>query len=99
MAGQRRGETEGTGPRAPSVTGRAPGPGTGVPPTGAARLPGGIGATARRACLALRVVERDRPRAAGAVHKAAGARRVPPALPRHMRYVHAPAPEVRHDET
>lgn len=47
---------------------------------------------------ALRVVEHNGSGAIGDVDDAEGARSVPPALPGHVRHIHAPPPEVSHQE-
>lgn len=47
---------------------------------------------------ALRVIEHNGTGAIG-VDDAARARGLPPALPGHLRHVHAPLPEVSHQET
>lgn len=47
---------------------------------------------------ALRVVEHNGTGAIGDVDDAAGARGVPPALPGHLRHIHALPPEVSHQE-
>lgn len=65
-------------------------------PSGATRWKGELEAAAG---AALRVMESDCPGAVGAVDKAAGARRLPLALPGQVGHIHAVALEIGHDES